>query len=54
VSFLDAVAGSREDLKKELGKLKKKLRNAKKSGNAALIKKLVKQLKAIKGDLRAI
>lgn len=54
LSFLDAVAGSREDLKKELGKLKKKLRNAKKSGNAALIKKLLKQLKGVKADLKAL
>jgi hypothetical protein len=51
---LSLVAGSRETLKNELKKLQKNLRNAKKGENAALIKKLLKQLKAIKVDLRAL
>lgn len=54
LTVLDAVAGSRAELRKELKKVQKKLRNARKSGNAALVKKLLKKLKAVKADLKAL
>lgn len=52
LTFLTPIAASAEDLKKELKQLKKKLRNAKKNGKATLVRKLLKQIKSIKADLK--
>jgi len=54
LTFLGPLAASAEDLKKELKQLKKKLRNAKKSGKTALVRKFLKEIKAVKADLKAL
>lgn len=54
LTFLAPIAASAEDLNKELKQLKKKLRAAKQNGKAALVRKFLKQIKAVKADLKAI
>ena len=54
LTFLSPLAASAEDLKKELKQLKKKLRNARKSGKTTLVRKFLKEIKAVKADLKAL
>lgn len=54
LTFLGPIAASAEDLKKDLKQLKNKLRNARKSGKTALVRKILKEIKAVKADLRAL
>lgn len=54
LTFLTPIAASAQDLKKELKQLKKKLRAAKQTGKASLVRKFLKQIKSVKADLKAI
>lgn len=54
LTFLTPIAASPDDLKKELKKLKKKLRAAKQTGKASLVRKFLKQIKSVKADLKAV